>query len=544
MSAAPDYEALKARAASWIAPISEAAPTGDNGRGDGRYESLVQEVQKLEALTGAVVAWPRVVADGSAFLSSVSKDLLVGAYVAHGLLRTQGLAGLTTGSVLLAELLDRYWDNLWPELKRLRGRVNAVAWFVEWSERAFPQQVVEADRLPIAELEVALRRLSEIVRERFQEAAPALGPLRTKLEQLAMSLPSQAPSAAVATATATAPEPPSLSLSLSTSTSAPPAPLVAPAALPPAISGDFVGTLRTFGEALREAAAAARRANPRDAGAYRVLRSALYLHMAGAPPAGPGGKTTIPALPDALRAQIETMRANGKLVEALEESESALERHRFVLDLHRISAECLAQLGPDFADARKAVLTEVTALLRRMPQLPRLQAANGAGLADDRTLAWIDAELSPAGKSGRAPSPGAAASDGRERALEADLQAEAAALIADGKLDEALANLALRGRCDPTARGRFIARLVMGEVAMGAGQPAIARAVHQALCDEASARGLDEWDPGLAARCLEGLLRCLRALGATNSPTQSAAVVYDRLCRLDPVAALRAGSRD
>jgi hypothetical protein len=61
-------------------------------------------------------------------------------------------------------------------------------------------------------------------------------------------------------------------------------------------------------------------------------------------------------------------------------------------------------------------------------------------------------------------------------------------------------------------------------------------------------RGLESWDPQLAARCLEGLLQVLRS-AAKSSPgvkggVEPAAVgmIYDRLCRLDPAAVLRLGT--
>jgi type VI secretion system protein VasJ len=125
--------------------------------------------------------------------------------------------------------------------------------------------------------------------------------------------------------------------------------------------------------------------------------------------------------------------------------------------------------------------------------------------------------------------------------------AEARKLAFGGKLAEALALTQSAITASPTGHGRFLARLEMAELAAGAGQPGLARAVFEDLDREMRERGLESWDPKLAARCLEGLWTVLRAgtkpaAGVKGSVEPSAlTMIYDRLCRLDPAAALRLG---
>jgi type VI secretion system protein VasJ len=93
-----------------------------------------------------------------------------------------------------------------------------------------------------------------------------------------------------------------------------------------------------------------------------------------------------------------------------------------------------------------------------------------------------------------------------------------------------------------TSRERFLARLVAARVCAQGAQHAVARALFEELEREATARGLDEWEPALAAECLEGLLVSARALAKAGKPLPTeAAAWYNRLCRLDPAIALRLG---
>jgi hypothetical protein len=92
------------------------------------------------------------------------------------------------------------------------------------------------------------------------------------------------------------------------------------------------------------------------------------------------------------------------------------------------------------------------------------------------------------------------------------------------------------------ASARFSARMALARTCLDAGQPALARAIYDGLDADQKHHDLEEWDPSLVARCLEGLLLSLRALAKNGKATaQDVAMVYDRLCRLEPAAALRLG---
>ncbi len=78
---------------------------------------------------------------------------------------------------------------------------------------------------------------------------------------------------------------------------------------------------------------------------------------------------------------------------------------------------------------------------------------------------------------------------------------------------------------------------------LAANQAALAKGVFEGLEREIAAHGLEAWEPALAAASAEGLVLCYRALAKGGKPIPpEAGVLYDRVCRLDPAAALRIGA--
>ncbi len=546
-------EPLLQRVQAYVAPIGPGVSAGQSPRFDPRYERCLAEVSKLDALSGGAPDWKRVVEDGGDVLRTAGKDLLIAAHLAHGLLVLEGLDGLAVGLVTIAELADRYWDGLFPEVKRMRARTNALAWLVERTAQTLEgRPVTAADRAALTTLQAAARRLSGTVGDKFGADAPAMRPLLDAVERLVLSVPADAP---VAPAPPPRPAPAVPVPSDSTPASdMPPAveaagatPAPAASAVPttmavpvvPGSGADPTAALREFGTALASASAQLRRADGSHPAPFRALRTGLWLHLTDLPRAT-GGKSPVPAPLAALRNQLDRLFANAKWVELVEESESALVQHRLWLDLHRLSAHALASLGPSHAAARTALVGELGSFLRRFPGLLELSFSDGSPVADPLTRGWLDAAVLAVAPTTGSDTGHAASGSSNE---EGDAQAEVRRLVGEGKLHEAVARLHARTLALPTGRVRFRLRLLLARTLLDAGQPAAARPWFVALDEELRSYNLDAWDPSLAATCVAGHLQCVRALVKAGSATgQEVAVLYDHLCRLDPVLALKGGA--
>lgn len=540
-------EQLRERARSWTAPISEEAPAGASAKHEPTYEALSLEIAGLESPTGAPVNWGKVVEQAGDLLRRSSKDLYLASYLAYGLSVTDGLRGALTGVTVLSEVLEQYWEGLFPEAKRLRGRANAVSWWVNRLGGALPSAPVTGADGEVAEaLELAVRKLAELSRARFGEQAPAMGPLLEGVARLRARIPtSAAPSTPRISEPAPAPEPkPEAPVAMPASPS--PGAAKPELALPPALaavnlSGPTGGAdsahefLRSVGGALVETARMLRQAQAQEPLAYRVLRTGLWMHLTQAPAVGASGRTQVASLPSSLRTQLDRLETHGRWAELLEESETALGQYRFVLDLQRYSAVALAGLGPGAASARETVRQELAALIKRMPGLETLLSADGVPLADERTRQWLEAEVleRPAPE---VPAVRAAAPEEELNPLHPEIRE----MLASGKASEALARLHQQAAAASHGRARFKARLGLARLCVISGQPALAQATYEPLVAESASRGLDEWEPALSAECLEGLLLVAR-IGQKNpvSPSSENWPHFKRLVQLDPSASLR-----
>ncbi|MHC4111118.1 MAG: type VI secretion system protein TssA [Planctomycetota bacterium] len=108
---------------SLLFEVSPEAPCGEDLSYDAAFLAMEDMVRTKSAggiVEGAeeVIEEPnwREVREKSLELLRRSKDLRVALYLSLGLLKTDGLAGLRDGLAVLRGLLERFWDNLYPQL--------------------------------------------------------------------------------------------------------------------------------------------------------------------------------------------------------------------------------------------------------------------------------------------------------------------------------------------------------------------------------------------------------------------------------------------
>jgi type VI secretion system protein ImpA len=119
-----------------VLPISEAMPCGGDPRSDPSPTSVYQALKDAryaaaDAERGlergfadegdakradetSKKSWSLILAQGPPLIKSVAKDLEVAAWVTEAALRAHQLAGLRDGLRCTAELVDRYWDEVFP----------------------------------------------------------------------------------------------------------------------------------------------------------------------------------------------------------------------------------------------------------------------------------------------------------------------------------------------------------------------------------------------------------------------------------------------
>jgi type VI secretion system protein ImpA len=90
--------------------------------------SLAYDDGKEESQQFNVADWKPVLELGPTILAEESKDLEIATWLTEALLRQHGYAGLRDGFRLLRELVERFWDNLYPlpDEDGLHGRIAPV----------------------------------------------------------------------------------------------------------------------------------------------------------------------------------------------------------------------------------------------------------------------------------------------------------------------------------------------------------------------------------------------------------------------------------
>lgn len=81
---------------------------------DARNQARLLERKLDETPSDIVREWHGVKTLATKALAEESKDLEIATYLTEALIRTDGFAGLRTGLELLRELVDRFWDGVYP----------------------------------------------------------------------------------------------------------------------------------------------------------------------------------------------------------------------------------------------------------------------------------------------------------------------------------------------------------------------------------------------------------------------------------------------
>ncbi len=172
----------------FAAPIPGASPAGENARHDDRREAIRNEVDKLGRPEGERVNWELIYDAGRALLTEKSKDYLVASYFAVAAFMRAGPPGLIEGIAAISALLEKYWENGFPPVDRVRARVNAIDWFVERVGSLREQAPTAAQPGDLQLLNLAAKKLEELVLDRFQDDMPNIYGLRETLQRIELSI--------------------------------------------------------------------------------------------------------------------------------------------------------------------------------------------------------------------------------------------------------------------------------------------------------------------------------------------------------------------
>ena len=279
---------------------------------------------------------------------------------------------------------------------------------------------------------------------------------------------------------------------------------------------------------LAELARWLRAQRPAHPAPYLVLRGLRWGELRA------GGAEVDPRLleapPTAERVRLKTLALDERWAELLEAAEEVMAAPygRGWLDLQRYVAAACAALGPEYDAVRAAVAGALRGLLAELPALPAMTLMDDTPTANAETRAWLEqAGIVPA-DGAELPAPVLPAGAAEERA-----RARAAA----GEPHKAVEILSAAAAGERSARARFLLRARAAEVMVDAEMETVALPILRELAEQSQRHALDEWEAGdVAARPLATLYRCLEKTGDGAGERDA---LYLRICRLDPLLAIR-----
>ena len=576
-----------------LQPIPGANPGGANLRYDSVYDKIKEarreddNVPQGEWTRARKTAdWPLVIKLAGDALATKSKDLQLAAWLTEALLRQESLSGFRSGLTLLQGLLERFWDNLYPEIddgdasmrvaplewvglslrtaiqsiplnksghdalryqeSRLVGYEAAAAG--DEKKQAARQAAIGDGKLApedfdkgfeatpkawyrqrIVELDAcvaALQALDAVGQQRFGDAAPGFDKLRDTLEDVggvARNL--------LERKLAVDPDPPEV-----TPAGAGEAPVgggarARAAAMPaePADPDDAAGWIGAAARFLR-------RADPRSPAPYLLLRGFRWGEVRAR------GRDLDPKLlsapPTAVRTQLKALLLDSRWPELIEACETvmATPHGRGWLDLQRYALTACERLGSEYGFVTAAIRGALAALLRDLPQLQGLTLMDDTPTANAETQAWLEASgvVAAAGTEGA----------GQRKSAELQVSAQpshpalerALAEVRLGRPQKGIELLMRAADQEKSERARFLCRSEAAGIMVGAGLEPVAMPILKELLEQIDAHRLEDWEAGdLVARPMGLMYRCLGKLGGDASGKDE---LYRRICRLDPLQAM------
>ena len=516
-------------------PISDEHPAGADIRYEPEFEELQTEIDKLSIPSASgSIDWEKVSRLAATILSAQSKDLLVASYLAVSQVHLRRIDGLNDGLSLLHDLIEGFWDHLFPPKKRMRGRLGAIEWWIEKTEGAL--QSIAVSSLPDTQLQsviALLKQLDGLLIEHLPEP-PLLRPIQRLIEQIPAK---EAPSAETETQTAA---PPPVEAPAAEAVSAPP-PVPPAAAEPPAeqiTAEDAVGQIDTALQMIQRAAAILLEKDAKAPAPYRFRRLALWSKVMAPPPSSEGRTQLPPPAPQVLE-PLEELRNAENWLALINSAEPKLSQFRFWIDLNRYVADALHNLGEAYQDAYDAVCQETAILIQRIPELIELHFSDGRPFADKTTREWVQT-ISLGGEAITLEATSAPETETGDNAIDplTETVKKAQGLVKKKKLMEAVTLLQSQLPLLQSGHETLQWRMALSHMLLAARRSELARPHLDLIIKDIERHDLEKWDPVLALQAYKLVWNGYKRQ-TQKTLQQRAEEIVARIAQLDAAEALR-----
>lgn len=511
-------------------PISDDSPAGADVRYEPEFEQLQGEIDKLSSPTAqGGPDWKKVVEISSEILEKKSKDLLVASYLAAGLMHTQQVEGLSLGLKIFADVLESFWENLFPPKKRMRGRRAAIEWLADRTEAALAQMegiAIEAEKGE--QLTATVERIESFLGENLEDPPSFSSILRfiqdhqRKPQEAAAPETEQPPPLAASSAQAEAPRPAVQAATIEDIASV----------------DDAKKVLKSAMQKIRQAAGYLGETNLADPHAYRLRRIAIWSLVEGLPPAT-DGKTKIPPPPAQVKGILENLYEEQNWESLVKAAEARIGEFIYWLDLHFYAGQSLASMGDQYEKAHEELCRETAYFLHRFPGIESMEFSDGTPFASEETRKWLQgiSLAASASISEDAYPSEAALKQMAQDVVTAEIN-KARGLAKKRKLVEAISLLQDHLRSAYSDRERLLWRLGICQVLLEGKKGFLAVPHLDQILHYVDTYCLEQWEPELALKALKMTWAAL-STSANTEDKKRAEQVLGRIARLDATEALK-----
>ena len=526
-------------------------PAGVSARYEPEFEQLETELAKQESLAAESVDWGKVVELATLITQNKSKDLLVAAYLARGLLETEDYPGFAVGLKIISDMIEHHWEGMSPPLKRLRARATAVQWLAEKCGPIIGSKEPTANQAEAIKLaDTMARQINGELMDKMSDNAPAMMELNKHLKRYKQIIsqqaatPAPAPSKTRETDTATKPE------SVTPVEPAPAPRTTTPSptsSTKPIIVGDIASdndakkVVRQLQEGGRKTAAYWIKSKLSDPRPYRLNRSLAWLLLDQAPPNTDGITQLNPPAADRLKFFDAQLLAK-QYSSVIPELEQTLARAAFWLDGQRLVVNALQTMGAEYEAACHTIMTELRNLLTRIPTLVDLQFSDGTPFADDQTRMWIENELSAQ------TAPGGEATESSDASPWNEILKEAKSMAAAGDIKPAITLVKKHATATSNVREQHFWRISLADLLLQTGNLDVAIPTLEQLSNHLDDKVLSNWEPGLISQTYkllcDGYQKQINKLKNTKDKHVELDIIlakreqaYAQLCWHDPLTA-------
>lgn len=525
-------------------PIGPDQPAGSDISYEIEFDELEAEIKKLYLPSSlsdeAEIDWKKIGDLSALILAEQSKDLRVASYFAVSQIHTNQIEGLATGIIVLHDMVEHFWDELFPPKKRMRRRLAAIKWWLEKTENAIETTKFEpTQNKKIEELKSILNKLNDLIIE-YIPKPPTFKPLMSQIEGIPVVDKKEQPEP-TAKENKAPPEPIDEKEKRETRPKSEDPPVMPED--PPRLPGEIAdeNDSKTLSDnslnILDQIAEFWFKTDSRNPKSYRFRRAAAWLaidHL----PADTDGITLISPPPVYQTQALNSVREEKDWQELLKMAEPIVSQQVFWIDLHRMVAEALSNLGDNHQDALDAVCQETALFVHRMPGLIHLSFSGGVPFADSETRQWLKsialgsntAMLEPVQI---AESSGEDKTDRMEDAIK-----KAMALVEKKKIVEAVSSLQEELQSVFSKKEALLWRLALCQILLSSKKVNMALPHLEVILEIIDNYKLEDWDPELA---LKGFKMVFQGYSAHSDKAikQQSEQILSRIGKIHPVEALR-----